>query len=422
MSSKNNTTPFKQTSGIGPAKGVGINVDDETDTQITRRANGPLELAVNRDPMPSELAVNFDPMDLDAKSFSTHSQSFSKQPQSFSTQPQSFSKSSQFLSIQSKKSSWIGDRKEIPPLWIVTDATVLPEFHPLERTATFVPRTSAAEVASRVSSVLRELSIQAEYVRSEAQCLTAYGVEFRVFLYQGQKDYSHGIIVEVQRRFGSSLLFHADTQAILDAAAGKQLEPPFKKPRTVPLVEDDKDEDLLSVSSSSLDFVRKLLSHQGQDAHFLALQTLSSLSDCERMGNKTAEGVATVILTPGDVIGSKVLEVIENMDGKKDEIGLRLVALNVLCNLITALKGNVSDNQRTRFTTIFAKELQDADSSPQMAFFATKGLAPLLNSSGVLDNELRSALKFAYEVGKKKHVRLMEQAQVCLQAFEKQSK
>lgn len=383
-SSNNNAKPLHKIPGSGSAMNVGVNVDHDTDDhEVTRRA------------CRGGISMSFEPIAFDSQVFSTQT--------SISTGLVKAVTTDQLIDTVS------------PPLWNLTDATVLPELHPLERTAVFVPHTSPSEVASRVSSVLRDRSIQADFDGSEAKCLTAEGAHFRVFLYRGQKEYSHGIIVEVQLRFGNSLHFHADSQAILDGAEGKTLEPPLKKPKALPLVEEDQDDNL--ISSSSLDFVGRLLYHPGHDAQYLAFQTLSSLSDCAKMGNKTAESVAKILSSPCNEVGCKVLEVILNEDKEGDEVGLRLAALTVLRNVVIALKGDVSADLKSTLRPILTKELRNAEVTPQMAYLAAQCVAPLLDSE-VKDSELHSALVGALQVGKDKHVGLMEQAQLCLQSFE----
>lgn len=114
------------------------------------------------------------------------------------------------------------------PAWIVTDENipVLPELHPLEYTATFVPHTRAAVVAERIAKCLKLRSVSVDYTadgkKAKAKCTTRDlpPVEFRVFMYRGKKSYAHGIIVEVQRRLGFSMNFVMDMKAILNAAKG----------------------------------------------------------------------------------------------------------------------------------------------------------------------------------------------------------
>jgi hypothetical protein len=383
MSDSNNNSPLPTFSGMGMPMNVTINIndDDDCEPEVVRRIGSG---------NPSFTPIMFD------------SQVLSTGP-SITTAP--------------SKAGTSAPSIESPSGWKLNDASVLPEFHPLERTAVFVPHASPSEVASRVSSILMERSIQAEFCDCKAKCITSDNVDFRVFLYRGQKQYSHGIIVEVQRRFGNSLSFNDDTQAILDAAEGKPVAPFTKKTDALPGVEDKRD-DLNVVSCSSLDFVVKMLSHPGRDAQYLAFQTLSSLTDCDKMGETTAREVATVLLSPGNEVGAKVLEVIVVRNRENDEIGLPLLAMTVLCNVITSLNGNVSINFQSLLRPILVEELKNADRDTQMAFISAKCLTPLVKGR-VNDNELYAALTSACEVGKEKHAGLAEQTRQCLRIMER---
>jgi len=106
--------------------------------------------------------------------------------------------------------------------WDVCDRNVptLPSFYPLEKTAAFVPQASAPIVASRIVTALKARSIDATFDAQNAKvdCITKSNVEFRVRLYRGRGEYSHGIIVECQRRHGFDISYAQDVYTILDAA------------------------------------------------------------------------------------------------------------------------------------------------------------------------------------------------------------
>lgn len=383
--------PLPTFSGMGMPMNISVDIDDDIGEEVTRRIGGV--------PM---FNPSFEPVAF--------------QPQVFNAGP-SISTAPVKASVQS--SSPAPPKEE--SAWKLTDASVLPEFHPLERSAVFVPHTAPAEVSARVAKVLQQRSIQAEFDDSKAKCVTTDNVDFRVFLYRGQKQYNHGIIVEVQRRFGNSVNFYEDTQAILDAAQGNMMTgPPKKKAKTIPLVEDQQDDDK-EVSSSSLDFVSKMLSVSGNDAHYLALQTLTSLTDSEKMGNHTAVGVAKVLLTPGNEVGTKVFDMICKKQETKvhDEYGMRLMAMTVLSNVVTALNGDVTANMNALLRPVMIQELLQADSNPQMAFCAAKCIKPLLTYYSVDDDELYRALRVSLEAGKAKHAGLAKQAEACLQKMDR---
>merc|ERR1711865_1241515 len=150
---------------------------------------------------------------------------------------------------------------------------------------------------------------------------------FRLRLYQGRAPaYRHGIIVELQRRFGTSLAFHAITQAILAAAQGKPSKTTTSRPSATstsnlihqqnllppaPVLvteEENEDEDstakdeegarmtLQQNAESSFAMVSKMLHLPGFDSQYLALQILSSSVDAEKLSSSMARAVATKLL------------------------------------------------------------------------------------------------------------------------------
>lgn len=262
--------------------------------------------------------------------------------------------------------------------WTLNEAPTLPEFHPLERTAVFCPHSNSSTISQRVSNVLSELSIQAEFKGNEADCLTQDNVEFSVFLYRGKKQYSHGIIVEVQRIYGNSMNFINDTRTILDAAECS-VEPPkkkLKKTATIPLVEDDDDDDF-EVSSSSLAFVRTMFKN---NVKLLALETLSSMTDANKMGAKTARATSQQLLS-SDLAGM-ILEILLQGNDEKSEVTMQ--AMIVLSNvaqeaalpmkqvkpiLLSKLRG-----KNTQLAYLAAKCIKEVDTELADALYKAKQL------------------------------------------------
>lgn len=118
--------------------------------------------------------------------------------------------------------------------WNVDDNTLQPkpEFYPLEQTATFVPHSKPSEVASRVANFLLERNISVTFngLKAKAKCISKDNVEFIVRLYKGKNRFDHGVIVEVQRRYGFSVYYHRDVIGILDVAEGKNPMEPLEEP------------------------------------------------------------------------------------------------------------------------------------------------------------------------------------------------
>lgn len=309
----------------------------------------------------------------------------------------------------------------IPPRgWNITEVPELPEFYPLERTACFVPnQRDATIVTTRVSNVLREMSIEATYddKKAKAKCMTAENVDFRVRLYRGRNQYNHGIIVEVQRRFGFSLNFHSQTMAILDAAEGKV---PIIPPSVtgLPEISDSEDEYDASTHSTSLAFVSKMLSHPSYDAHALGLKTLSSLTNPIKMGRTTSKNISTAFLEPGNDIGTKVIAIVKDDSVDSDEtFGLRLMAMTALSNGIQTLSGDIDESLWEHLRPLFVKILRTASDNPQMAYLAARSLEfHILQDPN--PSELREILETAQAVGDSCHADLSRESNRCLKKLD----
>jgi len=337
-------------------------------------------------------------------------------------------------------------RKEEPTpfSWKLFAVPALPEFHVLERTATFVPYSLPAEVASRISDVLRDRSIEAQYENGKAKvkCTTAEGVDFRIRLYRGRGRYNHGIIVEVQRRFGTSLVFHSDTQAILSGARGEVPAPPepqLSRGNALPEVsESDDDIDVncdvayqVPSAESSLFMVEKMMKLSGFDSQYLGLQMLSPLVDSERLTLSTAKAVASKLFDQDCQVGEKVLDYVINNEkkltsrttkrGALDEddeddndssMILRNASLNILANATKAC-GKVPEYRREALRTALLRDLNHAEEHPNTAFLATKCLEFFIQNDH--DNrELKTAFQYACNVGESRHANLMHQARKCM--------
>jgi hypothetical protein len=352
-------------------------------------------------------------------------------------------------------------------VWNLSSAPSLPEFHPLERTAVFVPHSIPSDIAPRISSILRERSIEAQYDDSKAKvkCTTEEGVDFRIRLYRGRGRYNHGIIVEVQRRFGTSLVFHNDTQAILNGAEDKvsSLCPPppsFNRSKNLPEVsadedtdndDDDDDDDSYGSGSSSstsadssLAMVAKMMKLPGFDSQYLGLQTLSPLVDSDKLSLSTARAVATKLFQPDNEVGIKVFKCIvnrcnNNSKGKKrksrgvfdddedddddcndDSMILRNMCLNILANSLKAYESKHEEIPlflRESLRPALLQDLIDADKHPNTALLSAKSLQYFVKVDHDT-TELYDAFQTAMKVGESKHSNLMIQAQKCMSAIQ----
>lgn len=329
----------------------------------------------------------------------------------------------------------------VPFSWKLHTVPVLPEFHVLERSAAFVPRSEPSEVASRISDILRERSIEAQYETGKAKvkCTTTEGVDFRIRLYRGRGRYNHGIIVEVQRRFGMSLGFHSDSQAILDGARGKTSVPPAFVCSRFPEVSDESDEDsevsAEESATSSLAMVANMMKLPGFDSQYLGLQTLSPLVDSERLNISTARAVATSLFQRDSEVGKKVLDYIiknknnktiassrkrgvfddeEDEDEQESSMTLRNMCLNILANA-TRANEKIPEYLRETLRPILLQDLYAAEKHPNTALSAANCLKYFI--AGDHDTtELAEAFQVALGVGEARHANLMHQARKCLDA------
>uniref|UniRef100_A0A7S4JK64 Uncharacterized protein n=1 Tax=Odontella aurita TaxID=265563 RepID=A0A7S4JK64_9STRA len=356
-----------------------------------------------------------------------------------------------------------------PNGWKFDDVPTLPEFHPLERTAVFAPHSNAPEVGRRVADVLRARSIATVYddKKAKAKCITEDNVEFRVRLYRGRNKFSHGIIVEVQRRFGFSPSFAGDMYAILDAAEGKlpalktvPLIPPPSK--LIPVVSDADDDDFddfdapppsmgikRKARSASLCIASDMLKRaKTADANVLALESLASITNSKKMGAAAALRVSRQILAGSDE-GEDVREVLvsllvdESLDSEstsdiwdKDDEGraqLRLYAMTVLSNAISvaAEKGSPALLKDQSFfladeiMPVLVNELRDSKNNSRMAVVSARCLESLLTSNAIgrdmtsaaIGCKAGPALEISLDVGQRGNQHLEDLSMACLRVL-----
>jgi|UniRef100_A0A8J9X798 hypothetical protein len=302
-----------------------------------------------------------------------------------------------------------------PFVWDLSSAPTLPDLHPLERTAAFVPHVSSSEISRRISQILRERSIEACYEddKAKVKCTTPDGVDFRIRLYRGRGDFHHGIIVEVQRRFGAAFSFHGDTYAILSAAEGKENQPCSSTSSTLPLVSDSDDESYSPNGVASLSTVSKMLVYRDHDSYLLALQTLAVITDAKNVGEKTAFAVSTELLQVESEVGSKIISLLVDRTVEDDIFKLRVMALTVIANAIQTVKGDISDMVREMLRPTLLQEMQGAHKNPRAAQMAARCVQFLLEGDHDVA-EVHSVLQVALQAGQVRHAGLERQAQVCL--------
>jgi len=272
-----------------------------------------------------------------------------------------------------------------PLTWDLKVAPMVPPFgNPLEPTSVFVSYVDAHDISNTISRVLQERNIEVEYSKHEAECITSDHVEFSVFLYSGKEEYSHGIIVEVQRFNGNSSAFYEDCEAILDAVRDRN-EPPRKRARTVSLLDDEDDEES---NGDSLGFALKML--EGiSDVQLLGLQTLSSMTNAGKIGSKTAEKTCSMLLRPGSKVLQKIFHIVNDAEEKSSLLTQALIVLSNVTNR----------NLRIPLKSISSKLLiLLASEKQQMALLSAKCFVVVQ-----VDSEVARALRTAQEFGRKKN-------------------
>lgn len=359
----------------------------------------------------------------------------------------------------------------VPPfVWELSSVPLLPHFHPVEQTAVFVPHMAATPtvVSARISAILRELAVEAVYdtTKAKIKCTTLEDqIEFRLRLYQGRAPaYRHGIIVELQRRFGTSLAFHAITQAILAAAQGKSSkiktttspsatstsnlihQENILPPAPVLVAEEEnEDEDskandeegarmtMQQNAESSLAMVSKMLHLPGFDSQYLALQILSSSVDAEKLSSSMARTVATKLLRSfsssffdeeeektdqeqdeGTAVGRKVFRYIVTKDQGTTENNktmspdrkiLRNMCLNILATALRATAYGDSPTTLPRppasLRCVLLDDVRNAPHHPNTAVLAARCLEHILRRHDPEEEEDKDAIIAAFEIARK---------------------
>lgn len=350
-----------------------------------------------------------------------------------------------------------------PPRWAVTELPTLPDFHPLEQTAVYIPNSTPKEIAARIDECLKVRSIATTFdnEKAKARCITRDNVDFRIFMYRGRNKYQHGVIVEVQRRRNFSFRFHSDVSAVLDAARAKH-HPPTPDP-VIAIISEAEEEQAAEESAhdpavgekrkyeppSSLQIARDMLKNPTLDSTQMALESLSSLTDPERMGKRTAERVANQIVSGSEVVGGRdvrnaVISILQtNRLGPNDELPpsdeeyvetVRTLAMSVLSNSIAVLAESETfrsafegqeDMMLTEIVPLLLDQIKIAEQSPRMAALSAKclrGIVLVLGADAigpVMEGYALEHLESAQKVGQTQHAELAEMSAKCLEEIQK---
>lgn len=177
--------------------------------------------------------------------------------------------------------------------WVVTESMLrpLPEDYDVARTSRYVIGSKLGDISMRIACVFKISSIMSSYdsKKAKATCTSPDFVKFQVRLHSGRGTYSDGIIVEIQRRRGSSMSFLKLCSLILNAAEGSldvNRDACFssltkKPPSSMACLRgaDKSFESPLSLSFKGLTEAEKLLNNKCLDVNELGMQYLCKLLD-----------------------------------------------------------------------------------------------------------------------------------------------
>lgn len=207
------------------------------------------------------------------------------------------------------------DGEEEERLWSPKTVRTVPAFYPLEKSSRFIEDDHLA-VASRLAECCRVLSVQATYndENATASLVTGENVEMHLSLWRtsgnAASKYPAGIVVELQRRKGDSIIFHRYSRYILDAAMD-EFDPSDFKERTggdVAQFYTRKAERMLKMQTAgsaateeenaiiAVEIAHGLLMKDRMDARQLGLESLCLLTDSQKTGSTTALIASHVVL------------------------------------------------------------------------------------------------------------------------------
>jgi len=256
--------------------------------------------------------------------------------------------------------------KEVRPqyLWDVDDSNLpkVPQFYPIEKTAILVQDTSATIIAKRIADCLFHRSIESVFVSNsekvKAKCITTSNIEFRIRLYRPRKDdYSHSVIVEIQRRSGFDTNFYRDSKAILECAQGNASIESHESLSSLDQEETEVKRGYNHENSTLLIAGAIFEKSKSLDSQVIALKLLASLTDSEKVGKVKAAFLSSQLFR-GDfynrmLILNTILSSFSTERNKVDnsilqESGImkRILALNILSNVCKCLSESFFTNHR----------------------------------------------------------------------------
>lgn len=331
------------------------------------------------------------------------------------------------------------------------DLELVPVDFPLERTHREI-RCDASEVAKRISTSLQRMSIDAEYdnEKAKAKCKTMECVKFRIRLYAGG-DNGQPVVVEVQRRSGSTSCFMRSCRAVLDAAEGNEASggPKTVKqsakftPRNIGAMDCLRSIEIPGPSpqeeaAMAFDSAANLCKSNMHDSVILGLQSLCSLTDPIKTSPKVSTLVARWVLLGHESHNTRdkitaVLKLVPDEDDEELAVIMeqqKHFALIVLANALDMLAKDGSlaaaIEEHAWFETALVPALlvavKQAGESASNAYQAARGVycllvtAPSSSLRMMEENGGVEVLKMAHEIGLATHDLLAGEAGRCLEA------
>lgn len=297
----------------------------------------------------------------------------------------------------------------------------------LDQTFQVIQNTDVDVITDRIAKVNKEMSVFAKYDNKKAMAIlqTSDPVEMVIKLYNtGKKAKPPGILVEVQRRSGCSVLFHKYSRLVLSAAAGEldYTEIPSIL-ALLPVLNELPCEDGKQRENAieALNLTKKLIYKDGFDAQYLGIQSLCHMTTINSTREIAALMTSRAVLCGGDEeyrqdIHEKVFDIMRRWDAAKELVSsveedednfscniehdsiLRSKALLVFSNSLNVIftKGDQEDSQKVydifKESNIFdslCEVLKCSNIRPHDAMLSAKSLSFLIKAYPELRNEAR---------------------------------
>lgn len=329
--------------------------------------------------------------------------------------------------------------------WKVLDEDLeeVPEHFILERTSRVINDTSATIISTRIADCLRNRSVEVKFSgkKAKAKCKNRDFVKYSIILFRGESDEefedSNTVIVELQRRSGSSISFMNDCRAILAAAEGEDSEElrirdnltvpsSLKSVASLPPLPPQK----LSMDPTKL--ASELLAKENIASKILATEMLCLDTDDTKTDPKVALAIAKQILNVNSPIFKSMTCTLQakrqfETDDESDSLEkLYFLTLSLLSNAlkVTDDSGMAShiiqdcDWYNDKLVPILIELLKHSHARTQDALIAAKVFYNLLGASQDVKRKAEEVgadlvLAHVHEFAQHQHLALAKESQRC---------